>query len=122
MKEAAVYIDEILAGRNDVTKSVTKSEDEQTQVTDGVIPTPEIPSQVIEEKPEVVVPVIETEPDIPEEPEVDEEKELLKAEIAKKDEEYAILKAEFDKSKVNSAVVSPIETFIAKQEPKPKLF
>lgn len=122
MKEAAVYIDEILAGRNDVTKSVTKSDDEQTQVTDGVVPTTEIPSQVIEEKPEVVVPVIETEPEIPEEPEVDEEKELLKAEIAKKDEEYAILKAEFDKSKVNSAVVSPIETFVAKQEPKPKLF
>lgn len=118
MKEAAMYIDEILAARN-VTELVTKSEDEQTQVTDGVVPTLDAPNHVIEEKPEVVVPVTEDEPETPE---VDEEKELLRAEIAKKDEEYAILKAEYDKSKVNSAVVSPIETFIAKQEPKPKLF
>lgn len=121
MKEAAMYIDEILASRN-VTELVTKSENEQTQVTDGVVPTLDATNHVIEEKPEVVAPAIEDEPETPEEPEVDEEKELLRAEIAKKDEEYAILKAEYDKSKVNSAVVSPIETFIAKQEPKPKLF
>lgn len=121
MKEAAMYIDEILAARS-VTELVTKSENEQTHVTDGVVPTLDATNHVIEEKPEVVAPATEDEPETPEEPEVDEEKELLRAEIAKKDEEYAILKAEYDKSKVNSAVVSPIETFIAKQEPKPKLF
>lgn len=121
MKEAAMYIDEILAARN-ATELVTKSENEQTQVTDGVIPTLDATNHVIEEKPEVVAPAIEDEPDTTEEPEVDEEKELLKAEIARKDEEYAILKAEYDKSRVNSAVVSPIETFVARQEPKPKLF
>jgi hypothetical protein len=122
MKEAAMYIDEILADRDNVAKSVAKSEDEQAQTTEDVVPAPEVTNQVAGDTPEVVIPVVEEEPKIPEKPEVDEEKELLKAEIARKDEEYAILKAEFDKSRVNSAVVSPIETFVARQEPKPKLF
>ena len=122
MKEAAMYIDGILAERDNVAKSLAKSEDEQAQTTENVIPAPEVTNQVANDTPEVVIPAAEEEPKIPEKPEVDEEKELLKAEIARKDEEYAILKAEYDKSRVNSAVVSPIETFVARQEPKPKLF
>ena len=87
MKEAAMYIDEILADRDNVAKSVAKSEDEQAQTTEDVVSAPEVTNQVAGDTPEVVIPVVEEEPKIPEKPEVDEEKELLKAEIARKDEE-----------------------------------
>ena len=127
MKEAASYIDNVIASKNvEVTKSDDSPEIPETE--------PEVSADVESEQetdePETEVEVIideteiETEPEeIPEtEPIVDVEKQQMLEENEKLKQQYEIVKSELDKLKVNSAVVSEHVVVQPYNKPKPKLF
>ena len=127
MKEAANYIDNVIASKNvEVTKSDDSPEIPETE--------PEVSADVESEQetdePETEVEVIideteiETEPEeIPEtEPIVDVEKQQMLEENEKLKQQYEIMKSELDKLKVSSAVVSEHVVVQPYNKPKPKLF
>ena len=127
MKEAASYIDSVIASKNvEVTKSDDSPEIPETE--------PEVSADVESEQetdePETEVEVIideteiEAEPEeIPEtEPAIDVEKQKMLEENEKLKQQYEIVKSELDKLKVNSAVVSEHVVVQPYNKPKPKLF
>lgn len=128
MKEAASYIDSIIASKNlEVTRSddspeVTDTEPEVNTEPETIVP--EVAETELEIEIVVEEPVIETEPEtIPEtEPIIDVEKQQILEENEKLKQQYEIMKSELDKLRVGSAVVSEHVVVQPYNKPKPKLF
>ena len=128
MKEAASYIDSVIASKN---VEVTKSDDLQDNIdADAEVNVEAEPviTETDESETEVEVVIDETEieaepEEIPEtEPAIDVEKQKMLEENEQLKQQYEIVKSELDKLKVNSAVVSEHVVVQPYNKPKPKLF